>query len=395
MRGGGDAPAARSTSAAAMLRWSAAAPSSSFSFVACTSADPSDSSATVSICVSPAARAAGDRVAQALDARPRSLPRPPPPPPTPGAPAARARPPPHRRAGGSSRSVARPRASSGPGSTPSSRRNRSSEAASCRSTATSSPVAANARTRSTWASSFKRIGGDQPGGELDRGSRVARRKRAERALAKDRLAQALEAAALAQQPRGEARARVDVHTLEQLASEPGELDRLARRAPHQDVDVDHRALGKAELHDVAAPHRVGAAEQTPELGQVPAQRARRVLGVGEQQVDELLPARRPAGQRQVGEQRPDLPAPRRRVDTPSRTRSGGPSRCTRIGMAAILPAGRRSDKWSEAPCPLTRSVTRRTPRFADGPDGIRQHRRGRIMSGPTIEELRGAGAGRA
>ncbi len=51
-----------------MLRWSAAAPSSSLPFVAWISADPNERSAAVSISVSPERPGAGDRVPQALQA---------------------------------------------------------------------------------------------------------------------------------------------------------------------------------------------------------------------------------------------------------------------------------------------------------------------------------------
>ena len=137
----------------------------------------------------------------------------------------------------------------------------------------------------------QRVGRDQPRGELHRGASVPGRQRAERPLAQDRLAQALQMPALAEQPCGEPGARVDVHALEQLPAEAREFDRLSRRAAHQHQDVDHRSRGEPELDHVPAPDGVRSSEQPPKLRQVPAERARRVLRIREEQVDQLLPAR--------------------------------------------------------------------------------------------------------
>ena len=65
--------------------------------------------------------------------------------------------------------------------------------------------------------------------------------RPERSFAQDGLAQAHQTPALAEQPRGEAGARLDIHALEQLATETGEVDGFTRRASHQHEHVDHRA----------------------------------------------------------------------------------------------------------------------------------------------------------
>ena len=230
-------------SAAAMLRWSAAAPSSSLPFVAWISADPSARSAAgFDLGVAGLART-GDRVPQL--SRPASM-----------APAFTAASPDsrsaarrasgsaHRRGDGAARRPRRPASNSGPGSTPSSRRNRSTEAESCRSTAAASPVAANARTSNTWPSS---LSGSAATSRVASSTAVRAFPDAsapQRAFAQDGLAQ--RSCSRRRSPSSQAvkpGLAVDIHALEQLASEPGELDGFTRRASHQHEDIDDRPLG--------------------------------------------------------------------------------------------------------------------------------------------------------
>ncbi len=225
----------------------------------------------------------------------------------------------------------------------------------------------------------QRVGGHHARRELDGRAGVARRERPQGALAQHRLAERLEPAALAEQPRGEPGARVHVHALEELAAEPGQLDRLERRPGHQHVDVDHRTLGEPELHHVAAPHRVRTAQQAPELGQVPAQRARRVLGVGEQELDQLRAGRLAFGQDEVGEQRPDLLAFGRRVDHAVADHQRRPEQVGGDRHGAILRARASSDK--------TRLLT---PAHTHGSYGRAQPTERRwLMRTLPIDELRG------
>ncbi len=207
------------------------------------------------------------------------------------APAAAARPPPV--AGGAARRPARAAcASSGPGSTPSSRRNRSIEAVSWRSTATSSPVPANARISRTCASSSS---GSAATSRVASSTAVRALPDASARSAPSRSTASLSACRRRRSPSSQAvKPGLASISMPSRSSRPrpGELDGLDRRTRHQHVDVERRALRQAELHDVAAADRVGTAEEPPELRQVPAQRARGVLGVGEQEVDQLLPARR-------------------------------------------------------------------------------------------------------
>ena len=177
-----------------------------------------------------------------------------------------ARPPPTP-TGGRLVAIAPASASSGPGSTPSSRRNRSSDAESWRSTATSSPVAANARTRSTCASSFN---GSAATNRVASSTAVRTLPEASARSAPSRRTASLSPWRCRRSPSNHAAkpgTRVDFHALEQLAPEPGELDRLARRASHQDLDIDHRARREAELDHVPAARpcrvlRAGAAAPT-------------------------------------------------------------------------------------------------------------------------------------
>ena len=126
-----------------------------------------------------------------------------------------------------------------------------------------------------------------------------------------------------QQPRLERRARVELHVLEQLAAGGGRA--LAR--------VDHDAGRERQLDRVAGDRR-RVAERAPQLGQVPAQRAERIVSVGEQQLRQTAPADRPLGQQQVGEQRPGL-APARGGSRLTVAKNGGLTQQSDTGLHVV------------------------------------------------------------
>ena len=150
--------------------------------------------------------------------------------------------------------------------------------------------------------------GHQTGGQVDRRPSVPRRERPQRAFSEHGLTEPREPATLAEEPCSEPGAGLDLDALEQLPAETGKFDGLERRPRHQHLDVKKRPLRESKPHDAPAPDRVRAAQEPSEFGEVPAQSARGVLGVREQEVDQLLPGRRPVGERQIREQRPRLPA---------------------------------------------------------------------------------------
>ena len=126
------------------------------------------------------------------------------------------------------------------------------------------------------------------------------------------LAAGLQVAALVHQPGVERRARREVHALEEVAPEPGHADPLDPRARQHGPDVDERRRRQLEAQGGAA-QRAGVAEQAPDLAEVPAQGAQRVVGVLEEQAGEALAGHGPAvAEQQVGEQRPRLAPARRR-----------------------------------------------------------------------------------
>ena len=211
----------------------------------------------------------------------------------------------------------------GDGSTPSSRRNRRRHASTCASAAARSPVEASARTSSSWCASSNGSSATSRAASSAARSALPGGQLVERVLVEDCGRLAGVAPARHQQPRLERRARVELHVLEQLAA--GGRRSLAR--------VDHDVGCERQLDRVAGDRR-RVAERAPQLGQVPAQRAERVVGIGEQQLRQPPPADRPFGQQQVGEQRPRL-APARRGGRLTIAQDGGLAQQSDTGLHAV------------------------------------------------------------
>ena len=201
-------------------------------------------------------------------------------------------------------------------SMPNSRWNRSTEAASCRSTATSSPVAANARTSSTCASSLS-------------GSAPSRRVASATALWASPAASARNAPSRRTAPPSPWRRR---RSPSSQASNPGLASTLipsnssrprpgsstaAADVPSSSTDTSSvEPLGSLSPTVAPLPTVSGSAEESAQLRQVPSKGVRRVLGLREQQRRKLLAGWRPLRERQVREDGPDLLAPGRRVHDP-------------------------------------------------------------------------------
>ena len=199
----------------------------------------------------------------------------------------------------------------------------------------------------------ERVGADQPRRELDRGANVVGGDRPQRTLAEHRAPDRLQPAPLPQQPRGEPRAGLDAHALEELAAETGERHRVGGRPRLQHVYVDRGVPRQPETDGRPAPDGVGTAQQPAELRQVPAQRAGGILRIGEQEIRQVLARRWLLAQRQVRQQRPYLLAPWRRVndcvaDHEGRTEQPG------LDAHGAHPAPQRA----RGARPLTRTVTR-------------------------------------
>ena len=238
----------------------------------------------------------------------------------------------------------------------------------------------------------ERIGRDQSGRELH-GVRAFPDASARNAPSRRTASPSPGAPALTEQPCGEPWAPLDVHALEEFPAEAGELDGLARSSVHEHANVES-TLWQTELHHVAAPDGIGTAQETSKLRQVPSQGACRVVRIGEEEVDQLLPRRGPVREREVREEAPDLPtswpASRGRVHDSSRTSNGGPRRWTAIPMEHPASPG-CFGQGSLGRSSLTRTVTRaavkmrhgRATASADGPE----HRRG-SMSTVVVDSLR-------
>ncbi len=121
--------------------------------------------------------------------------------------------------------------------------------------------------------------------------------------------QAGDVAALGEQPRIERGPGLDVDPLQQLPPETGDHDGLdpGRRPECQDVD---EGVGRHLEDDRVAGERDARSHRAPQLGEVPAQGAERVVGVGEQQAGEPLARRRRPAEDEVREERPGLRAAR-------------------------------------------------------------------------------------
>ena len=277
-----------------------AAPSSSRPRTACTSATPSVASTRASSPGSPTARASpqawrrqaspGSTAPASIAARPAS-----------SWPSAAARSP--TAPCPSTSPASRARATRGSGARPSSRRNRTSQAAACSCAAARSPETAEAADEQLVGALVELVVRERARGEGRAVERPARGERRVGGVVEERLARAREPAALDQQPGLEHRPRVGLDPLEQLAA--GE--RGVGVVPGDRVDVDVGARRETERQRVAR-ERLGRAERAAQLGERPAQRAQRVLGAAERELGEAGARDRPVGQREVGEHRPGLAA---------------------------------------------------------------------------------------
>ena len=158
----------------------------------------------------------------------------------------------------------------------------------------------------------------------DRLGRPAGGQQPDRGLPQPGLDQRGDPVPLHQQPRLERRARRQLQPSSRSSptSSSGAGSVHSPAAPG-DVDGDVSPRTVTTGSPVSTSGRPSDAAQ---LGQGPAQRAERVVGVGEEQLGEVPAARRPLGEQQVGEQRPRLAAPRRRARARRPARStGGPS----------------------------------------------------------------------
>jgi hypothetical protein len=112
-------------------------------------------------------------------------------------------------------------------------------------------------------------------------------------------------AALGEQPCIERGPGLDVDPLQQLPPETGNHDGLepGRRPECQDI---HERVGPQLEHDRVAGERDARSDRAPQLGEVPAQGAQRVVGVGEQEAGRALARRRRRAEDEVREERPGL-----------------------------------------------------------------------------------------
>ena len=132
-----------------------------------------------------------------------------------------------------------------------------------------------------------------------------------RGLGEHGLGGGLQVAALVRQPHVERRARREVHALEEVAPEARRAGGVGPVAGEDGVDVDERA-GRKRKRDRRSAEHARQPEQAAQFAEVPAQRAERVVGVGEQERGEALAGHRPALREQMGEERPGLAPPWRR-----------------------------------------------------------------------------------
>ena len=117
----------------------------------------------------------------------------------------------------------------------------------------------------------------------------------------------------------------------------------------------------------------GSPERPAQLGQGPAQRAQRVVGVAEEQLGQVAAARRPLGQQQVAQQRPRLAPARRRGRRPvaldgRRTEQPDPHHDNRLSLAIILAHPATGDNTPDPRYPRVATTSRYSAGIAtDGP----------------------------
>ena len=173
------------------------------------------------------------------------------------------------------------------GSRPSSRRSSSTQAAAQLRAASRSPASMCERTSSSWkvSSNGFRATRRVAASAAPRGSRGG--EPVERHLVEDGLGHPPHARALEPQPRVEGRRRRRVDALEQFAPEAGQVGGLGRHAVAQHANVDDGA-GRQRQRQLTPAGDAVATEPAAQFGEVPAQRAERVGGVGEEELGESL-----------------------------------------------------------------------------------------------------------
>ena len=157
----------------------------------------------------------------------------------------------------------------------------------------------------------------------------AARHRPERGLVEDRLGRGGRWRCWASSHDLERRRGTERHAVQQVRAQPGQRDGVGPASPSShDLDIDDRVRREPEHDGVALDDRARA-ETAPDLGQAPAQRPKRVVGLGEQQRGELAAASAAARSGQVGQQGPALAAPELVAVSPaSRSIRGRPSSWT-------------------------------------------------------------------
>ena len=197
----------------------------------------------------------------------------------------------------------------GPGSTPSSARNSSRQAAACRAASTPCPPAARERTRSTWKFSSYGLSATRRAASSALASASPRASRASAASCSSDSAAPRACRRWASSQISNERAAGELHRRQQVLVEVAERLGLRRDGRAQRQDVDDRRLGPPADQRVATEH-AGVAHQPAQHRQRPPQGRQRIIRGGEQQVGHMRAGGRRLPQQEVGEQAPDLVAPR-------------------------------------------------------------------------------------
>ena len=251
-----------------------------------------------------------------------------------------------------------------PGATPSSSSSSAANAAYCRSAAC--VVAGRAGTAGSAApGGSRRAGSSPPRARRSRGPGRARRGPAGPSAASCSTASAADASRRRSESSHDSKAGAPRTTGPSSSSPPRPATSTASaQAPceqHGDVDAARR---RRAVSTTGSPSmRAVVAQRPADLGQAPAQRPQRVVGLGEEQLGQPAPAGGPLGEQQVRQQRPALAAAQPvGLGVRCRSRQGRPSsRTTRRAAAAGRPwSGDRS---------VMRSGWHRPGRAAGAPPG--------------------------
>ena len=147
-------------------------------------------------------------------------------------------------------------------------------------------------------------------GIVARGAERALGHRSQGRLVQDRLCGRRQMPPLGQQPRLKGRRPPDGDALEQVRAQTGQADGIGPGASGNDLHVDRGVTGQVQDHGISVDRSV-TAQAAADLGQIPAKRPERVVGLGEEQRGKLAPSRRPFAQDQIGQDCPALLAAER------------------------------------------------------------------------------------